>query len=99
MPLIKVTASKALKTDKNKLTRSAVGKALSGPQGRQIPISTAKKKIQPTLRAPACMIWAIHQLSRKAKPVGSPQSVARCMSQAVLSQAKKLSNKTRLTTA
>jgi hypothetical protein len=56
MPLIKVTANKALKTDKNKLTRSAVGKALSGPQGRQMLNSTAKKKIQPELRAPACMI-------------------------------------------
>jgi hypothetical protein len=99
MPLIKVTATKVLKTDKNKLTRSAVGKVLSGPQGRQIPISTAKKKIQPALRAPACMIWAIHQLSRSAKPLDSPQIVARRMSQLVLSQAKKLSNKTRLTMA
>jgi hypothetical protein len=56
MPLIKVTANKALKTDKNKLTRSAVGKALSGPQGRQMLNSTAKKKTQPELRAPTCMI-------------------------------------------
>jgi hypothetical protein len=99
MPLIKVTASKALSTDKNNLIRLAVGKARSGPQGRQMPISTAKKKIQPTLRAPACMTLAIHQWSRIAKPLGSPQIVASCMSQAVLSQAKKVINKIRLTRA
>jgi hypothetical protein len=99
MPLIKLTASKALRTDKNKRTRSDVAKALSEPQGRQMPKNRAKKKIQPTFRAPSCMIFTIHQLSRSAKPVGSPQGEARDMSKAVLSQTRNAINKTTLTMA
>jgi hypothetical protein len=97
--LIKVTGNNALNTDKNKPTRSAVAKALSDPQGRQIPIKRVDKKPQPKLRAPSCMILVIHQLSRNAKPLGSPQSLSRDMSHAVASQAKQAINKTKLTMA
>jgi hypothetical protein len=45
------------------------------------------------------MNLAIHQWSRSTKPLGSPHIVASCMSHAVLSQAKKVINKIRLTMA
>jgi hypothetical protein len=45
------------------------------------------------------MILVINQLSRNAKPLGSPQSLSRDMSHAVASQAKQAINKTKLTMA
>jgi hypothetical protein len=45
------------------------------------------------------MILVIHQLSRNAKPLASPQSLSRDMSHAVASQAKQAINKTKLTMA
>jgi hypothetical protein len=61
-----------------------------------MPISIANKKIQPSVRAPSCMTFTIHQFVRRGKPVVSPHKAAIFMSPPEKSQTNKRTIRTKL---
>jgi hypothetical protein len=94
-----VTLSSAQRTEPKTLARSAVANDRNVHQGRQMLSKSVSKKSQPTVLAPSCMIFSIHQFERSAKPSLSPQMTAIFMSPSEKSQASSKGNSAKLINA